>query len=218
MKKIICLFLSLVLLSLSLISCSSEKIEKMKYNDEGFLEGDKATYNYAPVGYEPTSQDAQYGLIDGVLEEKLYRIGDIDPEKWLTTEYTGSTTTVYYSSDITLPTLSEMNPELCYVCEQGDNIYSIYTLGDPENEKVDVEREIIGKIIEILCDENVESSIWPRGEGKETYNLKMYSDKWPAIYYNLVYVREGENNYVYDRVTKRCVNIGDLIEGCFEKA
>ena len=201
-----------------LVSCGENKTVLMDYNEEGLLVSDKASYKYAPVGYEPTNQGEEYGAIESGLKEKLYRIGDLDPEEWLTTEYTGASTTVYYSEDIELPTLRELSPKLLYICEQGDNanIYSVYTLGDSANGKVDSEREKIDKIVSMLYDESVESELWPRGEQSESYSLKLYSEDWPAIYYNLVYVREGENNYVYDRVEKRCINIGTLLEGYIE--
>lgn len=218
MKRIVSIALVPAMLLLLLVSCS-EKIVKMEYNEDGALEArDGSLYKYAPVGYEPTNQGEEYGLIESALSEKLYRIGEEDPSEWLTTEYTGATTTVYYSADIELPTLSEMEPTLCYICEQDENIYSVYTLGDGNNKDADAEVKIIDDIVNILEDDSIETAVWPRGDGAETYNLKMYSENWPAIYYNIVYVREGSSNYIYDRCNKKCVNVGDLLESFFEDA
>ena len=218
MKRISLVLSCLALIAAFLVSCSSGGMVTMEYNEEGILVADNGReYYYAPVGYEPTSQGDEYGEIDGVLSEKLYCIGDIDPKKWITTEYSGATTTVFYSTDIQLPELSELEPDTAFICEQDENVYSVYTLGDPENDKVDEERAIIAKIIEMLCDESIESEIWPRATTTEVYDIKLYSEDWPAIYYNLEYSREGSGNYVYDRVSKRCINIGDLLEGYFEE-
>lgn len=172
---------------------------------------DGTVYKYAPVGYEPTEQGEEYGLIEGAMEEKLYKIGDMDPALWLTTEYSGAATTVYYSEDITLPALSELSPELCYICEQGEQTYSIYTFGSSEGEDVVIE-ELIGA----LYDEEAEPEIWPRGDADETYMLKFYSEEWPAIYYNLVYAQCESGGYIYDRASKKCVAVGDILNGYIE--
>ena len=87
-----------------------------------------------------------------------------------------------------------------------------------KNGKVEEEAALINALIAKLNDENTENELWPRGEGAETYDLKMYSEEYPAIYYNLVYVREGAKNFVYDRVTRRCVDVADLIERYFGDA
>ena len=184
----------------------------MEFSEDGTLVArDGAVYKYAPVGYEPTEQGEEYGLIEGILEEKLYKIGDMDPQLWLTTEYSGATTTVYYSETIDLPELSELSPELCYICEAGENVYSVYTLGESDGEG-----EIIEGIISALYDETTEPEIWPRSDATETYMLKLYSEKWPAIYYNLVCAHCEGGGYVYDRASKKCVAIGDILNGFIE--
>lgn len=217
MKRLVSVFTVVALLCCGLCSCS--KIEKMTYNDDGRLVAKNGrVYKYAPVGYEPTEQGEEYGIIDSILSEKLYRIGDIDPEEWLTTEYTGATTTVFYSENIELPTLAELNPELCYICEEEANTYAFYTIGDPSSKTSKSEVEIIEKLIKMLTDEDAKVSLWPRGETDESYDLKLYSKNWPAIYYNLEYVREGSGNYVYDSVNRKCINVGDLLEDFFEHA
>jgi len=209
MKRFLSLILALTIVAVSLASC--KKVVKMEYTDEGDLRCENGTvYKYAPLGYEPTVQGEEYGLIEGVMEEKLYKIGDISPDEWLTTEYAGAATTIYYSADITLPTLSELSPDLCYICETGDEVASIYTLGG--GHQPEAEREAMEKIIEMLSDESVEASLWPRMNATGYLDLKFYSEDWPAIYYNLDYTREGDQNFVYDRVSRKCVEVGDLIE------
>ena len=211
MKKRIAILLSLFMTASLLCSCGGTV--NMEYNSEGYIEAENGDlYNYAPVGYEPTNQGKEYGLIDGTIPEKVYCIGDIDPGEWITSEYAGAATTVYYSADIELPTLSDMGAGLCYICEQGDKVYSLYTIGDPANGDVDNERAVIKKIIDAISDEQTKSELWPRSSGT-IYNLKFYSEEWPAIYYNLLYCRDGGEDYVYDRVSKKCVSVGDAIKG-----
>ena len=211
MKRIISIFLSIVILSVSLMSCSA-KIVKMEFSENSDLVAEDGTvYKYAPVGYEPTAQGEEYGLIEGIMEEKLYKIGDMDPTLWLTTEYSGAATTVYYSESIELPSFEELSPELCYICEQGEKAYSIYTLGEAEGEG-----EVVEEIVSAIYDEEAEPEIWPRSDADETYMLKFYSEKWPAIYYNLVYAQCESGGYIYDRASKKCVAIGDILNGYIE--
>ena len=214
MKRALSLFLALSLLFL--VSCGNAKNVKATYNEKSQLVADNGvTYNYAPVGYQPTNQGSEYGLIESVLEEKLYTIGENDPEKWLTTEYAGFATTVFYAESITLPTLAELDPSLCYICEEEETVISHYTLGSGELENIDDERELIEKMITLKGDESIEAEMWPRAVGEESYVLKFYSEKWPAIYYCLEYVREGGNGYLYDYISKKCINIGNILEGYF---
>ena len=209
MKRIISIATALVL-AFSLVSCN--KIVKMEYTEEGDLQAENGiTYKYAPLGYEPTSQGEEYGLIKGVMEEKLYKIGELSEKEWLTTEYSGSATLVFYNADIVLPTLSELKCDTVFICEQDVNTYSVATVGGEESEDVDKDREIIKKLVDALCDTTAENEIWPRGDAKETFRLKMYSEDWPAIYYSLTYAVCSDGNFVYDRVTKRCVNVGELL-------
>ena len=209
MKRIISLALAIAFV-LSLCSC--KKTVNMEYTESGDLEGENGVlYKYAPLGYEPTVQGEEYGLIKGVMEEKLYKIGDEDPESWLTTEYSGSATLVFYNEKIDLPTLSEMKCDTVFICEQDVNTYSVATVGGEDSKDVDGDREVIKALVEAVCDTESENEIWPRADAKETFRLKMYSEKYPAIYYSLTYAVCSGGNYVYDRVTKRCVSVGDLL-------
>ncbi|MBR6676098.1 MAG: hypothetical protein IKL24_02070 [Clostridia bacterium] len=224
MKKLICAVLSLILTVSLLASCSKkEKLLGLEYGEEGLLvceNGD--TYKYAPLtAYEPTNQGTEYGVITvrsesgATREEKVYRIGEEDPGKWLTTEYTGGTTIVYYSQDITLPTLADFEPQLCYICEEEEAVFSIYTIGDPANKAIDAERAILNDVLSIVLDESTEPELWPRINMDESYGLKLYSEKWPAVYYCLEYVREGGVGYIYDPVSNKCVNVGTVLERYF---
>ncbi|MBE6587495.1 MAG: hypothetical protein E7647_03665 [Ruminococcaceae bacterium] len=220
MKRILALTLAVIFLLLGFASCSDkEKTVKAAYNEENQLVADNGVvYNYAPGGYQPTNQAGEYGVIDNVMQEKLYRIGELDPEKWITTEYSGFATTVYYAADIGLPTLKEMDPKLCYICEEDEAVISQYTLGGGDLSDVDKERELICEVIDLISDESIEAEMWPRVFADESYVLKFYSEDWPAIYYCLEYVREGGNGYVYDYISKKCINIGDRLEGYFGNA
>ncbi len=115
MKRVTAL---LLLLTLLLCACSKEAV--YTFEKDGTLT-DKSgnAYYSAPVGYEPTNQGDKYGKIDDAIGETLYQVGDLDPEDYLTGEYSGGATSFFYSVDIDLPALWEMNPSLCYLCQHG---------------------------------------------------------------------------------------------------
>ena len=191
---------------------------KAEKNEEGQLVADNGvTYNRVPIGYQPVSQGEEYGVIKGVLEEKLYCVGSFDPKEWLTTESAGMATGVYCKEGIEIPALSELEPDLCYICQVGENVFSVYTLGDADNGALDKEKGKIEKIVEMLLDESVEAEMWPR-YSDETYSLMFYSENWPTLYYCVDYMRESGGNYVYDYASKKCINVGDLLEEYFGDA
>lgn len=212
MKKVLSVFLLLTCLFIS--SCS--RTVKLSFNEEGMLSDGTSSYRYAPVGYEPTYQGEEYGVIKGTLEEKLYKIGTCDPKLWLTTEYSGAATLIYYSSEITLPTLSELKPEKCFACDQDSSTFSVFVLGENKASAKE-DAAVIEKAVELLSSDSADE-IWPRADVSYTYDLKFYSSDWEAIYYNVVYAVCDGGNFLYDRVTEKCVEVGDLFVSYYETA
>ncbi len=209
----------LLLLTLLLCACSKEAV--YTFDQDGTLT-DKSgnAYYSAPVGYEPTNQGDKYGKIDDAIGETLYRVGDLDPEDYLTGGYSGGTTSFFYSTDIVLPALWEMQPSLCYLCQQETNIITICTIGDgSQSGSADADKEVIETILSRMqsaIETGSTESIWPRGDVNETYQLKFYSDQWPAFYYNLTLAVCGGGTYLYDRQSKICINTDDLLTPYYE--
>ncbi len=199
MKKIIALLLTAASL-LSFSACSASLVN-FKYEDGKLInKGQKLEYYAAPTNYEPVSVGEQFGYYKKT-DLILYEIAGLDPKEWLTQEYAGSATTIFYSTDITLPTLSELEPTKVYICT-GDTI--TYALATVENEAV------VSKLVDLF--ENGEYEEWPLINSIETYELKFYSeDKYPHIYYNLTYGEFEEGKFIYDRTTKRSVRIDEVL-------
>ncbi len=216
MKRVTAL---LLLLTLLLCACSKEAV--YTFEKDGTLT-DKSgnAYYSAPVGYEPTNQGDKYGKIDDALGETLYQVGDLDPEDYLTGEYSGGATSFFYSVDIDLPALWEMNPSLCYLCQQETNIITVCTIGDgSQSGSADSDKKVIETVISRMhtaIETGSSESIWPRGDVNETYQLKFYSDEWPAFYYNLTLAVCGGGAYLYDRQSKICINLEDLLVPYYE--
>lgn len=200
MKKQICAVLAL----LTLTGCSASLVN-LKY-EEGQLINKRLglAYNAAPTNYEPVSVGEAYGYY-GDIDMTLYQIPGLDPREWLTQAYAGSATTVFYSDDQTLPTLAEMAPTKIHVCT-GDTItYGLTTVEDAD---------VVAQTVELFT--NGEAAEWPLLDSLDTYELKFASEAWPHLYYNLTYYEYEDGIYLYDRNSKRCVVIGDLLETWIE--
>ena len=209
-RKVISLVLLISVVCIVFSGC--QRLVKFNFTEDGKLTDGRNFYKYAPSGYEPTFQGDVYGVIKETLEENLYRIGTNDPMDWLTTEYSGLATLVYYNENIPLPGIMEMNPGLCYICEQDSTSMSIYTVGEKGQE----EQAVIDYLIAASSDESAEEEIWPRTDCSSVYHLKFYSDDYPAIYYNMIFAYNSSDYYLYDCVTKRCVRIENVLAPYYE--
>ncbi|MGN1409681.1 MAG: hypothetical protein ACI4XJ_05845 [Eubacteriales bacterium] len=199
MKKIIAALL--ILSSLLMMSSCSASLVNLKYEDGKMLNKRlKLEYYPAPTNYEPVSVGEAYGYY-GKSDMILYEIKGLDPKEWLTQEYAGSATTIFYSTDITLPTLEELEPNKLYICSNEETTFAVSTVED-----VDLINELVDLYI------NGEYEEWPLINSIATYELKFYSeDKYPHIYYNLTYGEFEEGKFIYDRNTKRSVRIDEIL-------
>lgn len=197
-KSIIGVSLGLALLMLS--SCGGTLVN-LKYED-GRMMNRRLGLSYipAPTNYEPVSVGEPYGYYEK-SDMTLYEIKGLDPKEWLTQAYAGSATTVFYSEDSTLPTLSELEPNKIFVTEGDSVTISIVTVDDIN---------VINNVIDLF--ENGEYAEWPLIDAYVTYELKFYSEeKYPHIYYNLTYGEFEEGIFLYDRNTKHSVMLGDAL-------
>lgn len=196
MKKIVAV-LTLLSVLLMLTSCG---IVKYEYTDGGLIKkGSQDVFHALPIGFEPCGIGEKCGEFG---EFSLYRVlglnGEEISDEWITEEYSGSATTVFYKGNI--PAFREIEFDVCYICEEDTGIVSVATIQD-ENE--------INKVISSL--DNNEKALWPRNDISETYTLKFYSQDFPAVFYSLTYCVCESGNYIYDRAEQNCVNVGDLL-------
>jgi len=191
---------ALILSALFLQSCSGSLVN-LTYKDGQLINKRlKLSYNAAPNCYEPVSIGEAYGYY-GDIDMTLYEITGLEPDEWLTQEYAGTATTIFYDEDIVLPTLSEMDPGKIFVCLNEAITFCVATVED---------EAVIDEIIRLY--ETGEEAEWPLIDSKIIYNLKFLSEeKYPHIYYNLIYGEFPEGNFIYERSTKRCVEVGSLI-------
>jgi len=160
---------SLGLAVLLLSSCSGTLVN-LKYEDGQMINKRLGlAYTPAPTNYEPVSVGEAYGYYEK-SDMTLYEIKGLDPKEWLTQAYAGSATTIFYSDDSTLPTLSELEPNKIYVTEGESVTVSINTVDD---------QTVINKVIDLF--ENGTYAEWPLVDAYKTYELKFYSEeKYPT--------------------------------------
>ncbi len=202
MKKTLCC----VLAALVLTGCSANLVN-LEYKEGQLINKRlKLAYNAAPTNYEPVSVGNPYGYYKD-MDMTLYEIAGLDPKEWLTQEYAGSATTIFYSDDQTLPTLTEMSPNKIHICTGETITYGVASVEDSA---------VVGQLVDLYM--NGEAVEWPMLDSLDTYDLKFVSVTHPHLYYNLTYYEYEEGVYIYDRNSKRCVEIGDLLENWIENS
>lgn len=197
--KIICAALA-VLLTLSGCNIGLVRIE---HDIKTPLYTDAASgisYTYAPSCYEAVRVGDKYAKWKNESTTVLfYDMEGADPTLWLTEE--GKT--VFYSQDVELPSPEEMGISEILVCAEDEYAVALVSISDAQH------------MSEII-------STWQNGEAVEytaatpvrNYRVKMVSELYPWMYFNLIYVEYSDGtSYLYCRDLDRCVAAGDLIKG-----
>lgn len=183
-------------LAMSLTSCLLQLD-----NDGGNLIDKKngITYLPAPITFEPQTLATEPYAECKSLGIELYEIEGLPSDEWLSEPFDGIGG-VYYSDKITLPTLEEFDADLMYICVEQVITVSIGTVDDKTGIDAIVDSFVSGEPTAIIQSGN-------------SYKLKFSSDKYPGLYYNLIYI-EGDDgeNYIYDRSTQTCVDVGDVLQ------
>ena len=169
MKKQICALLAMLMLT----GCSASLVN-LKYEDGQLINKRLGlAYNAAPTNYEPVAVGEAYGYY-GDIDMTLYEIAGLNPKQWLTQAYAGSATTIFYSEDLTLPTLADMAPNKIHVCTGEEITYGLVTVDNAD---------AVAKVVDLFM--NGEEAEWPMLDSLDTYELKFASETWPNLYYNL---------------------------------
>lgn len=196
MKRIKLLF-GLLACLLALASCANS----IEYDKSTNVYADKKTgvsYTDAPSCYEPREIGKKYAAWrNEYATVDFYTVEGADPLLWLTEE--GGT--VFYDRDhVTLPELDEMECSEVLVCVEGTVLYAVADITAAEH---------ISSLVALW--ETGESIDYPATEPTRNYKLKFVSEKYPFLYYNLVYVEYSDGAYLYCRDTGRCVPAGEII-------
>ncbi len=191
-----------LLASILLTGCSEDgSLVKLTYENDRFVsKRARLSYNYAPLSYEPAVVGDPYAYCTDP-DIFLCDIPGLDPKKWLTEEYAGTSTTVLYSEDITLPTLGEIEADTVYLCMAGERVFSLAEIRDDTG---------IQRLTDAFL--NGEPTRLPHSEATTVYSLKFSSVKdLPGLYYTILYGEYAEGNFLYAVGDDRCVEVGDLL-------
>ncbi len=174
----------------------------VRFEAEGDYIIDRSTgikYLVASSSYAPrTYVDPAYGKFE---EHYIYPVSDdIKTSEYLSRSYFG-VFDLLYREDLTLPTLSEFGANKIRICSDGAVITRV---DDITNE------DEISELIDIIL--NAETVEEPASIDTVVYTLRMYSSKYDWLYYNVNYVVYDEGCYLYDRLTDRFVEAGDIID------
>ena len=96
--------------------------------------------------------------------------------------------------------LNRTDVDTIYVCTGEEVTISLGTITD---------KAAIDAVVDAFT--NGAESEWPLVNAAITYDLKFLGDAYPFLYFNLVYGEFPEGVFLYDRNTKRCVEIGDML-------
>ena len=194
-KKIFSALLSCVLLA----GCSLGLVQFQYGDGQLYNKRQGLSYYAASTSYAPVVIGEAYGYYKD-MDMTICEIKGQDPTMWLTQENKGTATTVFYNTSLTLPTLAEMEPHTIYVCTGEEVTISLGTITD---------KAAIDAVVDAFT--NGAESEWPLVNAAITYDLKFLGDAYPFLYFNLVYGEFPEGVFLYDRNTKRCVEIGDML-------
>jgi hypothetical protein len=196
MKKILALIIcfATILTSLSFVSCG----KTLHYKDGNYYcSQNGVTYKEVSFEYFPVAIGEKYAKLKDTQtgkEIELFEIQGADPEKWLSTE----NGTLYCAIDEKIPTMNEMKVDRIVLCYEGVVVMALATITDEVDVAYILGRFNNGNVLER-----------PLGnESESVYRLRMTSDDYSWIYYNLSYMEYAEditecdyptdmNTYVY---------------------
>lgn len=202
MKKIIsCLILFAVVFSF--VSCSS-LVKLVPGENGGYVdEKNDIIYLSAPVCFEPVSLGDEYAYYksSGGTEVVLRTVGEFSPLEWLSESYAGIGS-LYYASDVSLPSLFDFGAYEILICVEGDLTMHIGTVDN---------RAAVERILSHIA--STEPCDMP-ADGVNSYHLKFKSETYTGLYYDILYIITPDaKGWFYDRSTKLAYPAGDAMAG-----
>lgn len=209
-KAIIAVVSALLLLTISLCSCSSKQDSFVDKGDGRYVDNKTAITYHAAIGcYEPIAPTEEvYGTMG---DSVLYRMSGIDPQRWIC-DNTGS---VLYAEGESLPELGKMNIARAEITESDTVVYSIEESAE------------ITRIIQAY--ESGDSIRRPMvTESALSINWRIrFADETIGVYYVLAYIEFKEDHigvrddgtevnygksFIFNRFDGTCVPVGDALD------
>lgn len=153
---------------------------------------------YEPALYEKDGKPAAY--CKNLNNHLFYPIGDTPIADYLADEFTGTGTTLYYCTENHLPRLNELNPSMIRVC--------VSDKGNPREVRNITSPALIQATIDAFINQETVEPPFDTYEYKRDF--KFYSDDYPMLYYNLTFMHTPDGDFLFDRYSKKCVDLGEL--------
>ena len=204
------LLISLLLCSLLAVSCGGDdEFPEYTYADGKITSEDGKSYTPAPMGFQPQNVGGKCAVRDKAFD--LYQVLRLDgtavsTEDWMTEEYAGNVTSVYYGEGVTLPDFDKINFSHCYVCEE-DEIVNFVTDFD--------DKKLIDTMIDRVA--NGTESTGRLDESVSSYTLKFSSDEYPGIFFSIDYLIYDDAAYLYSICSKRYAEATGLLDRYIEQ-
>jgi len=193
----------LILVMLLLTSCAS-LVKLVPGEDGGYIdEKNGIEYLSAPVCFEPVTLGDEYAYYKsaGGTKVVLHQVGELSPSEWLSESYKGIGS-LYYASDVALPSLAEFGADTILICVE--DVITMH-MGTVDNAAV------VNRIVEHIS--STEPQDMP-ADGVNSYHLKFKSEKYPDLYYDILYIITPDaKGWYYDRSTKSAYPAGDTMAG-----
>ena len=229
MKKGILLRVSALFMASLLLFCACAKKPKtLTYSDGAYRnEAENASFCKASMNYRAQSIIRDTVIFNASRSSKqeptpLYAIEGLSTSDFLTDE----SFTLYHSSAITLPSLSDMDPCAIYMRVSGDPTGSLMGyLGEDRKDAID---DLLDIFKNGTSHPGNKISVAPT----ECYELLFESKAYPGFFFVLEYWTYGESvthideageievkkGIVYDIETDRFFVMGEILEGYFNSA
>ncbi len=229
MRKTILLRVSALLIASLLLFCAcAKKAPTLIYRDGAYRsEAGDAAFCKASMNYRAQSivrEPVIFHLSRNAKQDPtpLYAIDGLSTSEWLTDENFN----LYHSSDITLPSLTEMDPSTVYMRVSGD------LTGSPVGYLGEEQKDAIDDLVDILTNGISHPGNKIAFAPTECYELLFESPKHPGILFVLEYWTyddtvthideageiELNKGIVYDIETDRFFVMGEILEDYFNNA
>lgn len=184
MRKIL---ISLALVTALLLSfCLSSCGAKLEYKDGVYYcAKNGVSYEAVDLRYYSVTIGDKYATLKDAVEEDLFEMKGIDPERWLTTE-SGD---LFCAVGEKVPTLSEMGVDTVTICAVGNA--ATLALAEISN------KDVVGYILDTYL--NGPTLTYPdTTELSESLMLRFWAEEYAWLYYNLSYVEFATDVKVSD--------------------
>ena len=182
-KTFISLALAVVLvLSMCLSSCGAT----VRYKDGVYYcAKNGVSYKSVDLRYYSVTIGEKYATLKDAIEQELYEMKDISPERWLTTK-DGD---LYCAVDEKIPTLSEMGVDTITICAVGSE--AVLALAEVSN------KDTVAYVLDAYL--NGMALTYPDTyEVNESLMLRFWAEEYAWLYYNLSYVEFATDVLVSD--------------------